>query len=126
MVARPVGEIDISNGAELGSALERAVPDSARGLILDLSRTSYVDSAAVRMIFDLDRALKQRRRQLRLVVPAAAPIEKVLKLTGVTWTVPHEPAVDEALTRLRAEVDLPPPRGAGPVRRGSSDPWLGR
>ena len=133
VVARPVGEIDISNAPELLSALERTVPDTARGLVLDLSDASYLDSAGVRMIFDLERKLGRRRRQLRLVVSAGAPIEKVLKLTRVMWTVPHDPSVWEALARLRAEVELPPPSDRGPAARGGSggrghgaDPRRGR
>jgi hypothetical protein len=37
IVATVGGEVDISNAADLGSALEGAVPQRALGLILDLS-----------------------------------------------------------------------------------------
>ena len=114
VVARLVGEVDLSNAAELGSALEASVAASTRGVVLDLSTTAYLDSAAIRMIFDLERALRGRRRQLRLVVPAGTPVEKVLNLTRVLWTMPHDLTADQGLQRLRAEVELPQAPGGRP------------
>jgi anti-anti-sigma factor len=104
LVASVDGEIDISNAAELGASLEAAVPNTALGLVLDLSETTYLDSAGVHLLFGLGSRLARRRQQLRLVVPEASPIKKVLKLTGVSWTVPHDDSVDDALARLRMEV----------------------
>ena len=117
VVARLVGEVDLSNAAELGSALEGSIAPATRGVVLDLSTTAYLDSAAIRMIFDLERALRGRRRQLRLVVPAGMPVEKVLKLTGVLWTVPHDPTAEEGLRRLRAEIELPHAPADRPAER---------
>jgi anti-sigma B factor antagonist len=104
LVVRLDGEIDISNAADLRAALDAAVPKTALGLILDLSRASYVDSAGVHLLFGLGANLTRRRQQLRLVVPEDAPVSRVLKLTGVSWTVPHDRTVEDALARLRAEV----------------------
>ena len=47
IVATVVGEVDISNAADLGSALEGAVPQRALGLVLDLSDATYIDSAGI-------------------------------------------------------------------------------
>jgi anti-anti-sigma factor len=116
VVARVVGEVDASNANELASALRSAVPDArSRGLVLDLSSTAYLDSTAVRLVFELDHEMKSRQRQLRLVVPKGAATEKVLQLTRVLWTVPHDDTVEGALARLRTEVQMPLPR----------DQWLG-
>jgi anti-sigma B factor antagonist len=98
------GEIDISNAADVRAALEAAVPKDALGLVLDLSRTSYIDSAGVHLLFGLGASLTRRRQQLRLVVPVDAPVTRVLKLTGVSWTVPLDRSVPDALAHLRAEV----------------------
>ena len=120
VVARIVGEVDVSNSAELADALLGADPDRrTRGLVLDLSETAYLDSSAVRLVFTLDQEMKARRRQLRLVVPKGAPVEKVLSLTRVLWTVARDETVDGALARLRSEVHVPLPREQWLSNRGA-------
>jgi len=104
IVASLVGEVDISNAADLGSALEGAVPQRALGLVLDLSEATYIDSAGIHLLFRLGGRLTRRRQQLRVVVPDDAPIRKIINLAGLGWTVPHDKSVPEALVRLRAEV----------------------
>ncbi|HEX6459422.1 MAG TPA: STAS domain-containing protein [Thermoleophilaceae bacterium] len=104
IVATVAGELDISNAADLGSALEGAVPQRALGLVLDLSQATYIDSAGIHLLFRLGGRLTRRRQQLRVVVPDAAPIRKIVNLAGLGWTVPHDRSVPEALQRLKAEV----------------------
>src|ERR1051326_3823043 len=104
IVVSLVGEVDISNAADIGSALEGSVPQRALGLVLDLSSATYIDSAGVHLLFRLGGRLTRRRQQLRVVVPDSAPIFKIVNLAGLGWTVPHDKSVPEALTNLRAEV----------------------
>jgi anti-sigma B factor antagonist len=104
IVAAIAGEIDISNAADIGSALEGSVPQRALGLVLDLSNSSYIDSAGIHLLFRLGGRLTRRRQQLRVVVPDEAPIRKIVNLAGLGWTVPHDKSVGEALVNLRAEV----------------------
>jgi anti-anti-sigma factor len=104
IVASLVGEVDISNAADIGSALEGSVPQRALGLVLDLSSATYIDSAGVHLLFRLGGRLTRRRQQLRVVVPEGAPIFKIINLAGLGWTVPQDRSVPEALTRLQAEV----------------------
>jgi anti-anti-sigma factor len=104
VVVSLVGEVDISNAADIGSALEGSVPQRALGLVLDLSKATYIDSAGVHLLFRLGGRLTRRRQQLRVVVPDSAPIFKIVNLAGLGWTVPRDASVPEALTKLRAEV----------------------
>jgi anti-sigma B factor antagonist len=104
VIAAIGGEVDISNAADLGSALEGSVPQRALGLILDLSEATYIDSAGIHLLFRLGARLTRRRQQLRVVVPDDAPIRKIVTLAGLGWTVPHDRSVGEALANLRAEV----------------------
>jgi anti-anti-sigma factor len=104
IVASLVGEVDISNAADIGSALEGSVPQRALGLVLDLSRATYIDSAGVHLLFRLGGRLTRRRQQLRVVVPDTTPVYKIVNLAGLGWTVPQDHSVDEALTKLKAEV----------------------
>jgi anti-anti-sigma factor len=104
IVVSVVGEVDISNAADIGSMLEGSVPQRALGLILDLSRATYIDSAGVHLLFRLGGRLTRRRQQLRVVVPDTTPVYKIVNLAGLGWTVPQDRSVDEALTKLKAEV----------------------
>ena len=104
IVATVTGEIDISNAADLGSALEGAVPQRALGLVLDLSEATYIDSAGIHLLFRLGGRLTRRRQQLRVVVPETARIRKIVNLAGLAWTVPQDNSVAEALSNLKAEV----------------------
>jgi hypothetical protein len=42
------GEIDMSNAAEVMNAIAAAVPNDASLIVVDLSDTAYLDSAAIR------------------------------------------------------------------------------
>src|SRR3954451_4783954 len=44
-IAAISGEVDASNAAVLAETLKQSVPNSAIGLVLDLSGTTYVDSS---------------------------------------------------------------------------------
>jgi anti-anti-sigma factor len=104
LIARLIGEIDFSNAADVGLGLESAVPKDSLGAILDLTPTSYIDSAGVRILFSLSGRMRQAGRQLRLVVPTGSPLMRVLKLTGIAMTLPVDETVPEALEALRREV----------------------
>jgi anti-anti-sigma factor len=82
-VARLAGEVDLSNVEDLGERLEQAVSNRAQGLVLDLSRVTYLDSTGVRLIYRLARQLGDRQQRLRLVVPDDSRIRRVLLMAGV-------------------------------------------
>lgn len=82
-VVRLRGEIDLSNADALAEVAADAVPNSARGLVLDLSAVTYLDSTGLRLVFRLARRLGDRQQALRLVVPEASRIARVLDLAGV-------------------------------------------
>jgi anti-anti-sigma factor len=82
-VVRLLGDIDLSNADALAEAAEDAVPNSAEGLVLDLSGVTYLDSTGVRLVFRLARRLGDRQQALRLVVPEGSRIRRVLDYAGV-------------------------------------------
>ena len=83
VLATVVGEIDGSNASEIRRAVADNVPASVRLLVLDLTGTSYIDSAGVELIFDLARRLSARRQTLGLVVPPGSGVRRVLDLCDV-------------------------------------------
>jgi anti-sigma B factor antagonist len=101
VVARLSGEIDLSNASEVGDELSNSVPNTALGLVLDLTATTYLDSSGVHLVFDLAERLRRRQQQLRVVVPAGAPIRRVLRIVELDDTVPVIASVDEAVEQIR-------------------------
>lgn len=47
------GGIDLSNASELERAIVDAVPNTALGMVLDLSELTYVDSSGIRLLLSL-------------------------------------------------------------------------
>ena len=76
-LARVTGELDLSNARALTDALAHAVPDDVTLVVVDLTGTTYVDSAAIASFFRLSQRLRDRRQDLRLVVPPTSPIRAV-------------------------------------------------
>jgi anti-anti-sigma factor len=102
VIARLTGEIDMSNAAEVGAQLTGAVANSALGLIVDLTATTYLDSSGVHLLFDLAERLRHRQQQLRVVVPEGAPIRRVLRIVEMGDAVPVVANVEVAVAHIRA------------------------
>jgi anti-anti-sigma factor len=102
VIARLSGEVDLSNATEVGDELSMSVPNTALGLVLDLTATTYLDSSGVHLIFDLAERLRTRQQQLRIVVPAGAPVRRVLRIVELGDTVPVLASVDEAVESIRS------------------------
>jgi anti-anti-sigma factor len=102
VVARLSGEVDLSNATEVGDELSTSVPNTALGLVLDLTATTYLDSSGVHLIFDLAERLRTRQQQLRIAVPTGAPIRRVLRIVELGDTVPVLASVEEAVEAIRS------------------------
>jgi anti-anti-sigma factor len=102
IVARVSGEIDLSNAADVGETLATAVPNTALGMVIDLTATAYLDSSGVHLLFDLGERLQRRQQQLRVVVPEGGPIRRVLRIVELDSMVPVMASVDEAVAQIRA------------------------
>jgi anti-anti-sigma factor len=97
VLATLTGELDMSNAAYVAEELIRSVPNDAVALVVDLTGTDYLDSAAVELLFDLARRLRTRRQALRLVVPDDSPLNRLLELTEVASVAPIHRTLDAAL-----------------------------
>ncbi|MEU4248699.1 STAS domain-containing protein [Amycolatopsis sp. NPDC026612] len=73
------GEIDMSNAAEFGAALDREL---ARGtaVTVDLTGVTYLDSAGVAVLFD-----RAGEHDVRLAAPRL--LDRVLRVSGLTQVV---------------------------------------
>lgn len=96
-VARVNGEIDASNTLWLGTRLRALVSNHSDGLVVDLSETTYLDSAGIALFFDLGAELRRHLLHLQLVMPEGSPIARMAALTGLDSVVPVHARLDEAL-----------------------------
>ena len=110
VVASLSGEIDLSNAAEITDALLGGVPNEALGLVIDLSEVSYIDSAGVRMLAELDHRLGWRAQALRVVAPEESRSRRVLEIAGLERVLSLDTTVEAARTSVqdpREEPELP-------------------
>ncbi len=96
------GELDASNVEHVLDRVLGNVPSEAPGLVVDLGRTSYLDSAGVRIMFELARRLRARRQELRITVPADGIVRRVLVLTALADVVAVDDDVTSAVRALEA------------------------
>ena len=87
----PVADAIASGDPE---TVRREVTRTAYALVLDLRAVSYLDSAGVRLLFDLADRLHARRQELVVVVPAGSLLANVLRMVAmdkVAVVAPEEP-----------------------------------
>jgi anti-sigma B factor antagonist len=99
VVARVIGEVDLSNAQEIGSALTQGLSNDAEELVVDLSSLEYLDSAGIQLIYRLREALTARDQRLRLVIPIRSPSNDALRLAGVSQHVQTFSTVEAALAQ---------------------------
>jgi anti-sigma B factor antagonist len=95
------GELDASNVDHVLERVLGTVPNDAPGVALDLSQTSYLDSAGVRILFELARRLRTRRQELRIAVPGDGIVRRVLVLTALGDIVPLDDEIAESVRALQ-------------------------
>lgn len=109
VVATLSGEIDLSNAAEITDALLGGVPNEALGLVIDLSAVSYLDSAGVRMLAELDHRLGWRAQTLRVVAPEESRSRRVLAIAGLERVLSLDLTVESARTNVQDPSEEPEP-----------------
>ena len=77
-VARIIGEVDASNAQPVQRRLLDGVSNEGAGLVVDLTACEYLDSAAIRALFDAGDRLQVRGMELRLVATPDSFVADVL------------------------------------------------
>ena len=101
VVASVVGEIDMSNAAELGDALAMRLTNESRGLVLDLTACDYVDSAGIHVLYELHERLRTRGLGLRIVAGPDAAVAPALEIADVLRAMGSADNVEAAIASLR-------------------------
>lgn len=101
-VVAVAGELDISNVGALEEVM-LDLPNERLGIVLDLSGTTYLDSATVGLLFKLSDDLRRRGQALRVVCMDGSSARRVLDMTSFEGVCDDR---DAALEGLRADVPL--------------------
>ena len=95
-VVRIEGEVDMSNADRLMKELTARVGADA-WLIVDLSACSYIDSAGLSVIAQVDGRCREVGSGLRLVVDARSSVERVLAITRLNELLNVDRTLAEAI-----------------------------
>lgn len=88
VVAHLKGEVDVANAGTIETELSQAVPNTAAGLIIDLSEVPFMDSSGLRLLFEVDERLRRHQQDLRIVLPKGSGLFRTLALVHMQDVVP--------------------------------------
>src|SRR3982074_3225744 len=83
VVAAISGEVDMSNAETLGSEVISAIPESARGVVLDLSGLTFLDSVGIYVIYGVRERLQARNQRPDMIIAASSPVSSTLHVVGL-------------------------------------------
>jgi anti-anti-sigma factor len=121
LVAALIGEIDIACSDAISAELVQLLDRDIELVVLDLSRTTYIDSSGIRMIFSLARSLEASNRQFRLVVSDEAIVRRVVILSRLDAAIPIFSALEDALSPTAIS-----PMGSLTLQAASTSPRAAR
>ncbi len=101
-VARLQGEVDASNVNEIADRLRSLLSNRSVAMIIDLSGTTYLDSAGINLLFALGEEMRSRQQRLALVVADPSPIARMIALTGLDQALTVHRTLPDALGDVRA------------------------
>ena len=105
VLARIVGDLDLSNLHAVHAAVLDSMPNEAVGLVVDLSGVTFLDSSGVETLYRLQRSLGVRQQRFAVAVPPEAPIRRALELSGAHGEFALCASVPEAIDAVHAEPD---------------------
>ena len=91
------GELDTSTVGEVAVQLRRLVENQQLRLIVDLAAVTYLDSAAINLLYTIREEMRARQQGLHLVVAPGSPIERMLKIVGADRAFPVHASLGDAL-----------------------------
>jgi anti-anti-sigma factor len=105
-VVTATGEVDLTNAERLRDALLAALNDGALGLVVDLTATTFLDSAGVSVLVRASRRATATAATVRLAVTATAVL-RVLNLVGIDRLLEVHPSVADAVASLPEQCTRP-------------------
>ena len=80
------GELDIATAPRLITALNGAVQEALRSLVVDLSRVDFMDSTGLALLINAHRRLTRRSKGFAVVCPPG-PLRRVFEVTDMVDTL---------------------------------------
>jgi anti-anti-sigma factor len=100
------GEIDLSNVTSLREAAI-SLRNDALGIVLDLTAATFIDSATLSLIFELQHSLARRCQAFRIVCAAGSNPRRVLELSALDRETPCDQDRDAAVAAIRRSLQVP-------------------
>lgn len=100
-VIRVSGESDLYTAPQLRGELLRAISGGARAVVVDLSRTTFIDSATLGVLLGGLKRLRPKGGEIVLVVQDPN-IRKIFEITTLDRVFPIMSSFPEALERVGA------------------------
>ena len=98
------GEIDLFTAPAFKQRMSKPIDAGCSRLIVDLSRTTFIDSSSLGVLIGAHRRLKRAGGSL-VVVSASDAIAKTFKITGLDGVFTLAPTVESALPADAAPAD---------------------
>ncbi len=76
------GEIDVANAVALEQQLTSAIDNDVTRAVVDLTETDYIDSAGIRVLFDIATRLRTRQIAIRVIAPLGSAARRALEISG--------------------------------------------
>src|SRR3954449_6880728 len=90
------GEIDLFTAPEFKQRVSKPIDDGCAHVIVDLSKTTFIDSSSLGVLIGAHRRLKLRGGALTVVCDNEA-IVKTFRITGLDGVFTLVPSLDDAL-----------------------------
>jgi anti-sigma B factor antagonist len=94
-------EVDITNAAGLRGVLLETAAARPGPLVVDMSHTSFCDTAGIHALVSAHKRAEAERGELRLVI-ATPTVRRIFTITGLDHVIPHFCTREEALRDNRA------------------------
>jgi anti-anti-sigma factor len=75
------GELDIGTAPKLDEAVDRALDDGCREVVLDLRGTTFLDSSGLNALIQAARAVDARRGRMAVVSPPGSEARVVIEMS---------------------------------------------
>jgi anti-sigma B factor antagonist len=98
-VVSPTGEIDALTAPQLGRRLLGLAEEGKTGVVVDLSRVTFMDSTGLGVLLNAVRQLTMRDGRLVLVCPSER-VMRPFEITGLATRLPIFRSREEALVGL--------------------------
>jgi anti-sigma B factor antagonist len=91
-----VGEVDLFTAPEFKERMSRPIDEGRSSLVVDLSRTTFIDSSSLGVLIGAHRRLRSRGGAV-VVVCDNETIAKTFKITGLDAVLTVAPSLEAAL-----------------------------